>query len=232
MGNYQDAKMQKLADSGNGNHAYIDQLDEARRVLVSEFGGTLFTIAKDVKLQLEFNPAQVAGYRLVGYENRVLENEDFDNDQKDAGDLGAGHTVTALYELIPPGVESPFLSDNKNLKYQNQGQNTHAKTSGELLTVKFRYKAPDGDKSKLLEEVVMAGVAKNAPSENFYWSAAVAEFGMLLRNSAFKGESTYEQCRKMAQNNRGKDPEGYRAEMIRLMETANSLGNALTAEKE
>lgn len=224
MGNYKDNKMQKMADSGNGNHAYIDNLDEARRVLVSEFGGTMYTIAKDVKLQLEFNPAVVQGYRLIGYENRVLNNEDFDDDKKDAGELGAGHTVTALYEIIPVGIDSKFLVADKELKYQERDLKPNATRSNELLTVKFRYKAPDADNSQLMEEVVMdknVSIAKS--SDNFRWSAAVASFGMLLRNSEFKGDATYEQSKKLATEARGKDNEGYRAEMIRLMETVSLM---------
>lgn len=224
MGNYKDNKMQKMADSGNGNHAYIDNLDEARRVLVSEFGGTMYTIAKDVKLQLEFNPAIVQGYRLIGYENRVLNNEDFDDDKKDAGELGAGHTVTALYEIIPVGIDSKFLVADKELKYQERDLKPNATRSNELLTVKFRYKAPDADNSQLMEEIVMdknVSIAKS--SDNFRWSAAVATFGMLLRNSEFKGEASYELCKKLAAEARGKDNEGYRAEMIRLMETVGLM---------
>ena len=232
MGNYKDNKMQKLADSGNGNHAYIDNLDEARRVLVSEFGGTMYTIAKDVKLQLEFNPAVVQGYRLIGYENRVLNNADFDDDKKDAGELGAGHSVTALYEIIPVGVESKFLAADKDLKYQERDIKASAKRSEELLTVKFRYKAPDADASQLMEDVVVdKAVSLGKSSDNFRWSAAVATFGMLLRNSEFKGEATYEQARKLAAGARGKDTEGYRAEMIRLMETVGLMGRTETAEK-
>lgn len=232
MGNYKDNKMQKLADSGNGNHAYIDNLDEARRVLVSEFGGTMYTIAKDVKLQLEFNPAVVQGYRLIGYENRVLNNEDFDDDKKDAGELGAGHSVTALYEIIPVGVESKFLAEDKNLKYQQRDLTSTATRSNELLTVKFRYKAPEADNSQLLEEVVMdKNVDLNKTSDNFRWSAAVATFGMLLRNSEFKGAANYEQCKKLAAGARGKDTEGYRAEMIRMVEAMGLLGKTETAEK-
>nr|WP_290927800.1 VWA domain-containing protein [Haliscomenobacter sp.] len=233
MGNYKDNKMQKLADSGNGNHAYIDNLDEARRVLVSEFGGTMYTIAKDVKLQLEFNPAVVQGYRLIGYENRVLNNADFDDDKKDAGELGAGHSVTALYEIIPVGVESKFLAADKDLKYQDRDIKASAKRSEELLTVKFRYKAPDADASQLMEDVVVdKAVSLGKSSDNFRWSAAVATFGMLLRNSEFKGEATYEQARKLAAGARGKDTEGYRAEMIRLMETVGLMGKTeMAAEK-
>lgn len=232
MGNYKDNKMQKLADSGNGNHAYIDNLDEARRVLVSEFGGTMYTIAEDVKLQLEFNPAVVQGYRLIGYENRVLNNADFDDDQKDAGELGAGHTVTALYEIIPVGIESKFLAADKDLKYQQRDLKPIANRSNELLTVKFRYKAPEADNSQLMEEVVMdKNVSLSKSSDNFRWSAAVATFGMLLRNSEFKGEANYEQCKKLAAGARGKDTEGYRAEMIRMVEAVGLMGKTETAEK-
>ena len=145
MGNYKDNKMQKLADKGNGNHAYIDGITEAKKVLVNEFGGTLFTIAKDVKLQIEFNPAKVQGYRLIGYENRMLAKEDFNDDKKDAGELGSGHTVTALYEIIPVGVESDFLKSVDPLKYQKETSKNKAASSDEIMTVKFRYKAPDGD---------------------------------------------------------------------------------------
>jgi Ca-activated chloride channel family protein len=232
MGNYKDNKLQKLADSGNGNHAYIDNLDEARRVLVSEFGGTMYTIAKDVKLQLEFNPAVVQGYRLIGYENRVLNNADFDDDQKDAGELGAGHTVTALYEIIPVGIESKFLAADKDLKYQQRDLTPTANRSNELLTVKFRYKAPEADNSQLMEEIVMDKKTNlDKTSDNFRWSAAVATFGMLLRNSEFKGDANYDQCKKLAAGARGKDTEGYRAEMIRMIESVGLMGKTETAEK-
>lgn len=232
MGNYKDNKLQKLADSGNGNHAYIDNLDEARRVLVSEFGGTMYTIAKDVKLQLEFNPAVVQGYRLIGYENRVLNNADFDDDQKDAGELGAGHTVTALYEIIPVGIESKFLAADKDLKYQQRDLTPTANRSNELLTVKFRYKAPEADNSQLMEEIVMdKKINLDKSSDNFRWSAAVATFGMLLRKSEFKGDANYEQCKKLAAGARGKDTEGYRAEMIRMIESVGLMGKSETAEK-
>ncbi len=223
-GNYQDDKMQQLADKGNGNHAYIDNLSEARKVLVKEFGGTLFTIAKDVKLQLEFNPAKVAGYRLIGYENRLLANEDFKDDTKDAGELGSGHTVTALYEIIPVGVESNFLADVDELKYQRRSDNNKAQNLGGILTVKFRYKAPDGDKSSLIEEVVYdRALPLERASDNFRWSAAVAEFGMLLRKSIFKGDATYSKCRLLADGARGKDEEGYRREMIKLLDLVGAL---------
>src|SRR6187402_3109798 len=146
MGNYKDSKMEIMADKGNGNYAYIDNITEAQKVLVNEFGGTLFTIAKDVKLQIEFNPSKVKAYRLIGYENRMLKSEDFNNDKKDAGELGSGHTVTALYEIIPVGVESDFLKEVDKLKYQSNitplSKSSH---NNEMMTVKFRYKAPDGD---------------------------------------------------------------------------------------
>ena len=151
MGNYKDSKMQKLADKGNGNHAYIDGLNEAKKVLVNEFGGTLFTIAKDVKLQIEFNPAKVQGYRLIGYENRLLNKEDFNDDKKDAGELGSGHTVTALYEVIPVGVKDSFLKKVDDLKYQkNKTALNKASDNGEIMNIKLRYKQPDGDVSKLI----------------------------------------------------------------------------------
>ncbi len=226
MGNYKDNKMQQLADAGNGNHAYIDDIDEAKKVLVEEFGGTLFAIAKDVKIQIEFNPAQVAGYRLIGYQNRIFNKEDFNDDKKDAGELGAGHTVTALYEIIPAGVKSELLGSVDPLKYQKDTQAKPAAGSAETATVKLRYKQPDGAKSMLLERVV-AGTPVSAAksSENFRWSAAVAEFGMLLRNSEFKGKATYQQCIQLAKQARGDDDKGYRQECVRLMETAAALGD-------
>jgi Ca-activated chloride channel family protein len=225
MGNYKDNKMQKLADKGNGNHAYIDGISEARKVLVSEFGGTLFTIAKDVKLQIEFNPAKVQAYRLIGYENRLLAKEDFNDDTKDAGELGSGHTVTALYEVIPVGVKSSFLRDVDKLKYQQEPERLSRTTqTDEIMTVKFRYKAPDGDVSKLIEHPLRDQELKlNATSANFRFAAAVAEFGMLLRNSAFVSEASFDQVIELARKARGNDEEGYRAEFIRLVENAGAL---------
>ena len=219
MGNYKDNKMQKLADKGNGNHAYIDGLSEAKKVLVSEFGGTLFTIAKDVKLQVEFNPERVQGYRLIGYENRLLNKEDFNDDKKDAGELGSGHTVTALYEVIPVGVKSSFLKEVDALKYQSQ--KTTAAGSPELMTVKFRFKTPDSNKSKLMEHPIMDEQTPfEKSSENIRFAAAVAQFGMLLRDSEFKGTSTYGSIVKIASGAKGKDEEGYRKEFIRLVKKA------------
>ena len=225
MGNYKDNKMQKLADKGNGNHAYIDGLNEARKVLVHEFGGTLFTIAKDVKLQVEFNPAKVQAYRLIGYENRLLNKEDFNNDAKDAGELGSGHTVTALYEVIPVGVKNEFVEKVDPLKYQSQN-NAASKLpdhNGEVLTIKFRYKQPDGDISKLIEHAVNYKPSLLAnTSSNFRFASAVAEFGMLLRNSEFK-QSSSQQAWLRAKDAVGNDDEGYRTEFLQLVKNAQSI---------
>lgn len=224
MGNYQDSKMQKLADKGNGNHAYIDGMSEAKKVLVNEFGGTLFTIAKDVKLQIEFNPAKVQGYRLIGYENRMLAKEDFNDDKKDAGELGSGHTVTALYEVIPVGVKDTFLVKVDDLKYQPKKNKEKATGGNEILTVKFRYKAPDGDVSKLIEHPVtdtQLPIART--SDNFRFAASVAEFGMLLRNSEFRSMASIANVIRMAKKAKGMDEEGYRSEFVRLAENAKSL---------
>ncbi len=217
--------MQKLADKGNGNHAYIDGIGEAKKVLVNEFGGTLFTIAKDVKLQIEFNPAKVAGYRLIGYENRMLAKEDFNNDKKDAGELGSGHTVTALYEVIPAGVKSSFLEKVDELKYQkNVTPLSKTSHSDEIMTVKFRYKAPDADVSKMIEHpVIDQRIPLAQMSDNFRFAAAVAEFGMLLRNSEFKSGASFENVVAMAKKAKGSDEEGYRAEFIKLVESADAL---------
>ncbi len=233
MGNYKDNKMQQLADKGNGNHAYIDNINEARKVLVNEFGGTMFTIAKDVKLQIEFNPQKVAGYRLIGYENRLLNKEDFNDDKKDAGELGAGHTVTALYEIIPAGVESKFLASVDDLKYQQNKGEVSTTVSGEFCTIKLRYKKPDGDKSQLIEKPVLDHQIdlKNS-SENFRWAAAVAEFGMLLRESEFLGNATYVHCENLARTAKGEDKNGYRMEMIRMLETIKSLVDPALAGEE
>lgn len=221
-GNYQDSKMQRLADKGNGNHAYIDNLQEAKKVLVSEFGGTLFTIAKDVKLQIEFNPAKVQAYRLIGYENRLLSKEDFNNDQKDAGDLGSGHTVTALYEIIPVGVESKFIEKVDPLKYQSKP--TIANGSNEMMTIKFRYKKPDGHVSKLLQHAVVDNhVMLTNTSSNFRFAAAVASFAMVLRNSEFKQQSSYDQAWQLAKGALDNDEEGYRSEFLKLLKNAQSL---------
>ena len=222
MGNYKDSKMETLSDKGNGNYAYIDNLLEAEKVFVKEFGGTLFTVAKDVKLQLEFNPKYVKAYRLIGYENRSLANEDFKNDVKDAGEMGSGHTVTAIYEIIPAGVESTFLSDK--LKYQQFSNTIAGVNSNEVCSVKIRYKQPDSDKSVQIEEFVMdAHTTLEKISENFRFSVAVAEFGLLLRGSDFKGSANYEQVLNLTKSAIGKDSEGYRAEFLKLVKMAELL---------
>lgn len=219
MGNYKDSKMEILADKGNGNYAYIDNITEAKKVLVNEFGGTLFTIAKDVKLQVEFNPAKVAAYRLIGYENRMLKSEDFNNDKKDAGELGSGHTVTALYEVIPVGVKSDFFNVDQ-LKYQKTDVTKVAESSDELMTVKFRYKQPDGDVSKLIVHPMKdKQISLTNTSDNFRWSAAVAAFGMLLRESEYANHYSYEKVVQLAQSARGKDEEGYRVEFVNMVKS-------------
>lgn len=220
-GNLKDAKMEKLADKGNGNYAYIDDILEAKKVLVNEMGGTLVTIAKDVKIQIEFNPQHVKGYRLIGYENRMLAKEDFDNDLKDAGELGAGHTVTALYELIPAGsgLEVPTAGD---LKYQK----TQVVDSDELMTVKLRYKNPHEDVSQVIKRAVAVNdISAITNKGNLAFASAVAEFGMLLRDSEYKGSASYEDVLKRAKAAKGVDDDGYRAEFIRLVEKAELLSN-------
>ncbi len=223
MDNYKDNKMQQLADKGNGNHSYIDNINEARKVLVNEFGSTLFTIAKDVKIQIEFNPSKVQAYRLVGYENRMLASEDFNDDNKDAGELGSGHTVTALYEVIPVGVKDDFTKSVDSLKYQSNEKKIVSNT-GEIMTIKLRYKKPDEEVSKLITHPVMDNhTALVNTSDNFRFSAAVAEFGLLLRSSDYKQQSSYSQVVNMAKGARGIDDNGYRAEFIRLVQSATSL---------
>jgi Ca-activated chloride channel family protein len=218
-GNYKDSKMEKLADKGNGNYAYIDDILEAKKVLVNEMGGTLVTIAKDVKVQVEFNPSQVKAYRLIGYENRVLAKEDFDDDKKDAGELGAGHTVTALYELVPAGSDGQVPAAGE-LKYQK----SRLVQSDELMTVKLRYKKPDSDTSRLIVQSMQADSFQPAySSENIRFASAVAEFGLLLRNSQYKGSASYDAVIRRAKLSRGRDDEGYRAEFIRLVEKAQLL---------
>ncbi|WP_143310749.1 YfbK domain-containing protein [Chitinophaga vietnamensis] len=221
MGNLKDVTMETIADKGNGNYAYIDNFEEARRTFVTEFGGTLFTIAKDVKLQVEFNPRFVQAYRLVGYENRVMQNEDFNNDKKDAGDMGMGHTVTALYEIIPTGAKGEKVNWVDPLKYQ---QPKIIGSGSEVLTVKMRYKQPDSNTSALVEEVLRYNDNKiESSNSDFRMAAAVAAFGQLLRNSAFKGTATYDQVLTWATSAKGDDPEGYRAEFIQLVKKAKLL---------
>ena len=223
MGNYKDKKMQVLAEKGNGNYAYIDNLQEANRVLVGEFGATLHTVAKDVKLQVEFNPSQVQAYRLIGYESRLLKNEDFNNDAKDAGDMGAGHTVTAFYEVIPTGVKNDYVGKVDDLKYQKKEKVSVKPTgSNELLTVKLRYKAPDKDVSKKMELPFVDNKGNNVSSD-FHFASAVAMFGQLLRESDFKGNASYDKVIDLAKQGLNNDDKGYRREFIRLVEAAKGL---------
>ncbi len=229
MGNYKDSKIETLADKGNGNYDYIDNLEEANKEFVNEFGGTLFTIAKDVKIQIEFNPQYVQAYRLVGYEKRILNNEDFKDDTKDAGELGSGHTVTAIYEIIPKGIKSKYIQDVDPLKYQTQEQKS-GELSGEVATVKLRYKKPDGDTSiEIVHPIVNKCKSFETASDNIRFSSAVAMFGMILRNSKFKGTSTFQNIVDLAESARGKDKEGYKGEFVRLVKMASNF--KLSAEK-
>ena len=224
MGNYKDNKMQQLANKGNGNHSYIDNINEARKVLVNEFGSTLFTIAKDVKIQIEFNPSKVQAYRLIGYENRMLASEDFNDDLKDAGELGSGHTVTVLYEIIPVGIVDTFIKSVDPLKYQKNDREVAKNNSAELMTIKLRYKEPDEDVSKLIiHPVIDTYLPLVKTSDNFRFSAAVAEFGFLLRNSEYKQNSNYQQVMNLARGSKGNDNNGYRAEFIGLVQSATSI---------
>ena len=225
MGNYKDSKMEKLSNAGNGNYAYIDNILEAKKVLGKEMWGTLYTIAKDVKIQIEFNPAHVKAYRLVGYENRLLNREDFNDDTKDAGDIGSGHTVTALYEIIPAGSDEE-INGSDELEYQNVTLNT----SPNLMTLKLRYKKPDEDKSQLIvHRIREKDIKEEELSDNFTFAAAVAEFGMLLRDSEFKANSSYDHVMEAARSARGEDEEGYRIEFIRLVETASLIDNRVAS---
>ncbi len=225
MGNYHDDTMEILADKGNGNYAYIDNLMEAKKVLVKEMTGTMFAIAKDVKIQVEFNPGQVAAYRLVGYENRVLADEDFNDDKKDAGEIGAGHTVTALYELIMNGGKGVPSIDP--LKYQRPSVANIAKVNefgDELLTVKIRYKKPNKETSTLMSVAVKDSAERLADtSGDFHFASAVAGFGMILTDSSHKNKLSYETILASAQQGRGSDINGYRAEFIRLVENSELL---------
>ncbi|GGH16454.1 vWA domain-containing protein [Mucilaginibacter phyllosphaerae] len=233
MGNYKDSKMETLADKGNGNYAYIDNITEARKTLVSEFGGTLFTVAKDVKLQIEFNPAKVQAYRLLGYENRILNKEDFNDDKKDAGDMGSGHTVTAFYEIVPAGIKDDYMVSVDPLKYQKVKANkADLNPSAEMMTIKFRYKEPVSSKSKLSQAVVYdKPVDFKAASVDFKFSSAVAEVGMLLRDSKFKQKASFAHAIATARAGKGDDAEGYRAEFIRLAESARLLSKSSALAK-
>ncbi len=224
MGNYKDSKLEKLADKGNGHYAYIDNEREAKKVFVEELTGTLYTIAKDVKIQVEFNPAHVGAYRLIGYENRVLAAQDFNNDAKDAGEIGAGHTVTALYEVIPVDKMPAVAEGVDRLKYQPAKPAKDVKPSPELLTLKLRFKQPDEDVSVKREFPVKDPGQKAAqPSGELEWQAAVAAFGMVLRNSQHKGQADLRLVRELALGSRGKDPSGRRKEFIDLVSIAEKL---------
>ena len=227
-GNYQDSKMELLADKGNGNYAYIDNLSEAQRVLVQQFGGTLFTLAKDVKVQVEFNPALVREYRLIGYENRLLADQDFNDDRKDAGELGTGQQVTALYEVVPTGAPGATNATIDPLKYQTASTSGAGKASSEMLTVKLRYQEPQGSASRLLT-LPVRGVRYNEPiakaSDNLRFAAAVAQFGLLLRGSQHRGSATWESTGTLASSVAGPDEDGSRAEFKELVRQATSLSS-------
>jgi Ca-activated chloride channel family protein len=219
MGNYQDSKMQELSKAGNGNHFYIDNIAEAKKSLIGEFGSTVYTVANDVKFQLEFNPNLVSAYRVVGYENRQLENADFNDDTKDAGELGAGHVVTVIYEIIPIGSTSTFLKNVDPLKYTSKS--SPKVSTNEIATVKARYKKDHRTSSVKVEIPVLHEVAESASiSESIQWSLIVAEFGLLLRDSPYKSNANFafliEKAKKLARDE-------HRLECVKLIEKANSL---------
>ena len=228
MGNVKDSTMVKLADTGNGNYAYIDTLAEANKVLVEQAGGTLVTAAKDVKLQVEFNPRAVAAYRLIGYEKRLLQDRDFNDDKKDAGEIGAGHSVTVLYELIPAGQKSDVPAIDP-MKYQEAPLPSAAARSDEALNVRIRYKAADSETSSLIEVPLPN---RMAASEALGFAAAVAEFGMLLRDSEHKGTASFSQATALARQFRGADPHGHRAEFIRLIGAAEGVTRIRTTAQQ
>ena len=220
MGNYKDSKLQILSQKGNGNHAYIDNIQEANRVLVQEFGSTMYAVAKDVKMQIEFNPAYINAYRLIGYESRLLNNEDFNDDTKDAGELGAGHTVTALYEIIPVGIKNRYAGSVDSLKYQSVATSNPSKgvLNNEMMTVKLRYKPIGNETSVKMEIPVRTGDVFKTPSADFVFASAVAMFGQLLRNSDFKGNATCNDVITLARKGLGEDERGYRREFVRIVE--------------
>ncbi len=220
MGNYKDSKMEILADKGNGNYAYIDNIQEANRFLGKEFKGSMFAIAKDVKIQIEFNPKHVQAYRLIGYENRRLKAEDFKNDAIDAGELGSGHTVTALYEIIPAGIESDYSPSD--LKYTKVKTGSETNYTEELATIKFRYKKPDGEKSIEMTEIIAdKAIALESTSADFKFSSAVAWFGLKLRDSKLVSNKSSDEIKNLAKAGLSNDDEGYKAEFIRLVAAVN-----------
>lgn len=228
MGNYKDSTLEKLANKGNGNYAYIDTFKEARKVFVDQLNSNLVTIAKDVKIQVEFNPAVVKAYRLIGYENRMLQAEDFKDDTKDAGEIGAGHRVTALYQIVPVGAEIGVeeATDVDPLKYQRPKKGSAVSTSNEMMTVKLRYKQPDGDRSSPIEVPVKdKGKRFGQGSADFKFAASVAQFGLLLRDSKYKFNSSYEKVIETANRAKGKDSHGYRADFVDIVRNAKALAN-------
>ena len=229
QGNLADARMEQIADHGNGQYLYIDSALEARRALVQQIGGTLHTVAKDVKIQVEFNPTRVAKYRLIGYENRLLAAQDFADDKKDAGEMGAGHSVAALYEIVPAGAEGAGGID---LRYQERAPTEQAKTSGELMTVKLRYKPPTADESLLVEQRALdSDRPLEKAGQELRWSAAVAQYGMLLRDSEHKGKTSWESTAALAQDALGADPDGLRAELLYLIKTAQGLAPPVARQR-
>jgi len=225
--NIKDERMEQLSNNGNGSYAYIDNILEAKKILVNEVGATLNTIAKDVKIQVEFNPAKVKSYRLVGYENRLLNDQDFEDDKKDAGEIGSGHTVTAIYEIELADGQT----DTYDSKYQQTNIKDNAKFSNEVLTVRIRYKNPDEDSSRLIETVLEDNQTNlENTSNDFRFAASVAEFGMLLRNSEFKGSSNFKQALLLAKNSKGSDSFGYRSEYLRLVEAVMLLNNNVKSQ--
>ncbi len=231
-GNIQDAKMEKLAKVGNGNYAYIDNLNEARKTLVREMGATLVTVANDVKLQVEFNPTAVRAYRLIGYENRLLRNEDFADDAKDAGDIGSGHTVTALYEVVPVGVVNTVkVREADSLRYVTQAATRTPTAGSELLFVKLRYKQPGTSRSELITHPVRLGAANQRTSDDFRFAASVASFGMLLRGSEYKGSATADDVLSGARGALGDDDGQYRAEFVKLVEQWQRISRAVVTER-
>jgi Ca-activated chloride channel family protein len=223
MGNYKDAKMEKLSNAGNGNYAYIDNLMEAEKMFSTELQGTLFTIAKDVKIQIEFNPALISSYRLIGYENRILDEEDFNNDSIDAGDIGAGHTVTALYEIV---LNEQTNETNDSLSFQK----IEFSDFENLLKVNIRYKDPDKDRSKLMYEYLSKNDISKKVSEDFLFAVAVAEYGLLLRESAYKGNADFDKAIKNAKKGYGKDEFGYRHSFVEMVKKTKLLMSLADSE--
>ncbi len=233
MGNYKDGRMEQISNAGNGNYFYIDNIREAEKIFKRDMRANMFTIAKDVKIQVEFNPAKVKAYRLIGYENRAMANEDFEDDTKDAGELGAGHTVTALYEILPADSDEKVRKSGE-LKYQKTEIEPSALATDEIMTVKLRYKPLQSEQSQLVERVIKGKEVRplKRTSNDFRFSAAVAGFGLLLRDSKFKGKATYASIKEMALGAKGPDEFGYRAELINLVEKAALYNTQLEAKKE